>query len=251
MIKNLILFALLYSSSTAAAQIRVAVLDTGIRNAENLPLCGESKDLTGEGLVDLHGHGTNVSYLIKRYAGNADYCIIPIKYYSTEAPGFLNLKRTKQALRLALKYKVDVIVYAGGGPSINLEEKQLITEALDKNIKIVVAAGNNRHNLDKSCNYFPACYDSRIIVAGCAHNGRICSFGNYGKVVDFYEDGLRVTAGGITFSGTSQATAIRAGKLINQLSRGLNGNHKSDHAYGIDPHDLRRENRRRTTPSCH
>lgn len=218
-----ILFAAITVSAAGIARskstLRVAVIDTGVRkdifvDKKKNGICKKGhKDLTGKGLYDTNGHGTNVSGLINRYARGIKYCQVIIKYYQENVPGSLNLLRLKQGLKYAIEQKVDMINISGGGPTPNLEEKLLIKKALDQGIEIVAAAGNDKINLDKDCNYYPACYDRRIHVVGVIPKVK----GNYGEVVDFYEEGFVRIAHGIMLSGSSQATASYTGKLVQKL----------------------------------
>ena len=67
----------------------------------------------------------------------------------------------------------------------------------------------------EGCNYYPACYDSRIIVVGSSNqNGVRLDSSNYSSKVDAYMDGYEVKADGITHSGTSQSTAKMTGILV-------------------------------------
>ena len=102
---------------------------------------------------------------------------------------------------------------SAGGPISDFNERAIIYTMLDNGITIVAAAGNTKINLDKNCNYFPACYDERIHVIGTSNR----YYSNYGKIVDVYLNGTEQTAYGITLSGTSQAAAIYTGKLIKKM----------------------------------
>ena len=121
----------------------------------------------------------------------------------------MSISSFNRALRYILYIKPNVVNISAGGAGSNPEERYLIKKILDAGIFIVSAAGNESTNLDKGCNYFPACYDSRIIVVG---NDAPSS--NYGNVVDFVINGEYQSALGITQSGSSQSTAIFTGKYI-------------------------------------
>jgi subtilisin family serine protease len=229
---------------------KVAVIDTGLDSSlmNKSWICAEGhKDFTGEGLVDNHGHGTHISGLVDQYAKDfiftkamkqgqdlkdidkiqVNYCQIIIKYYDPKAPGD-NLKNTIKAFRWAIDQKVDIINYSGGGTDASAEEKALVQEALNKGIKFVAAAGNERSDIDKH-KYYPAMYDTRIsIVANLVdlHSREIASSSNRGKSINTFELGTDVLSrlpdgrfGRMT--GTSQAAAIHTGKLVRkQLSNG-------------------------------
>jgi len=217
------LIALLFCSRSLGSTIKVAVIDTGIDAASSHDLCtfGHKSFVNNSSpLKDTHGHGTHIAGLISKYAGKGDWCMVAIKY--------------------AIDLKVDYINISGGGFQPNDGEKALIIKALNKGIKVVVAAGNgdDNHvavNLDKDCSYFPACYDKRILVVGnlkdtdsnpdfVTWSGEKLSrapSSNYGSYVKRWEVGTNVEStlpgnrrGRMT--GTSQATAIVTGKLLNK-----------------------------------
>lgn len=250
--KVLIASALLISPLASAKTLTVAVIDTGVDGT--LPhLCkmghrsfltygknSKGKPISGDPLIDMHGHGTHVAGLINQNAGNTDYCIVSIQYYSDANSGRQNLKNMIAALRHAIDIKVDYINISGGGPEPQPDEKALIEEALKNGIKLVLAAGNGDDrsvgiDLSKNCTYFPACYDQRIVVVGNLKKALPTSYvptenqrspsSNYGTRVNRWEVGTDCTSNlpnGKTgqMSGTSQATAVATGKLIKeQLSK--------------------------------
>ncbi len=63
--------------------------------------------------------------------------------------------------------------------------------ALNSNIVIVTAAGNDAVNLDVICNRFPACHDSRQIVVGYNSPNS-----NTGKIVDVITSGYAIDSYG-------------------------------------------------------
>lgn len=225
-------------------KILVAIIDTGIdAGLMNDPsICPSGhKDFTGQGLVDNHGHGTNISGIIDQYAKNyiltrdidqikglskvdIDYCQIIIKYYDPKMAASESLKNSRKAIRWAIDHKVDIINYSAGGDEFDLKEKALIVEALNKGIKVVAAAGNDGRNIDK-VKYYPASYDKRIYIVGnlVSEQGRfIANSSNTGKTVNTWEIGTHIFSRlpGNSFgymSGTSQATAVKSGKLVREL----------------------------------
>jgi len=108
---------------------------------------------------------------------------------------------------------------SGGGTEPSTEEKALVTEALNKGITLVLAAGNERSDL-LSHPYYPAMYDKRAIIVGneSRTHSRVPS-SNWGPTVE-WEIGENVMSylprGQGTMNGTSQATAVRTGKLVRQ-----------------------------------
>lgn len=233
-----ILLTFFWSPKVLSGTLTVAVIDTGIGKHEQ-KLCKQGhKSFLGlfdNPLKDEHGHGSHVAGLINRNAEyQGDYCLVSLKYYSDKATGTENLINMKAAIRYAININVKAINISGGGIQADQEEMELIKEALDKKIKVVVAAGNEKSDLDKNCNYFPACYDPRIIIVGndeVRFNKNSQSFvkrrnpsSNYGYRVSRWEMGTDVassngTGGETLMTGTSQATGIATGKIIKEMLR--------------------------------
>jgi|SRR5581483_151382 len=196
----------------------VAVIDTGISPNTPVKVCphgsfnfiNDTADVT-----DYHGHGTNVSGLIDQSAHDKNYCQMILKYYSDTATGKVNEQRMIRALQAAVNAKADYINISGGGPEPDPTERALVEKALDNGTVIVAAAGNEGVSLDKKCNYYPACYDKRIIVVGnLGLNGHRAPSSNWGKIVKHFIVGENRCALGICSTGTSQATAIVTGRLV-------------------------------------
>lgn len=215
----------------AAAQLKVAVLDTGLSLTDprfSGLLCESGhKDFTGKGITDRHGHGTHIAGLIKRNAGDTDYCLLIVKFYDDTAPGFVQVKRYLAAIRYVIEQHADIVNLSGGGPEFQEDEYLMIRDA--KNVTFVVAAGNDGLDIDSpGAGYFPASYGlSNVKAVGSVNRkGERSVFSNWGKTVQLWELGERVESDGIgqgndleVETGTSQATAIATGKLIYKFRR--------------------------------
>jgi len=198
----------------------VAVIDTGIaapifNNKTKYHICEHwHKDLTGDGIIDTHGHGTNVSGLIDSGAKGSNYCQVIIKYYNPRSHDLDNMYRFVKAIQYAIDIHADYINISGGGVRPSIEEMIVIERALNRGIKIISAAGNERSDLTNKT-YYPAMYDDRITVVGNGLNNVHHSLtSNYGARVNEWRDGENRIGFGITQTGTSQATAIYTGELI-------------------------------------
>jgi hypothetical protein len=195
------------------AQQRIVIIDTGIDkkvfNSNKSIFCKDGhKDFTGHGLNDAHGHGTNVSSLIDKYANYSDYCQIILKIYHN---GYSSVRLIQKSIDYAIKIKADIINISFGGEGYSSVEHRTILRALNNNITIIAAAGNDGKSLNGSYKYYPASYDNRIIVVG-----NMGFKSNYGTIVDKWEYAVNVVGRyGIPLTGTSQATAIYSGRYIN------------------------------------
>ena len=217
----LFFFILLVPYRATSKMIKVAVIDSGFNTeyTSKVKLCSTGHtDFTGEGFKPNSWHGTHVSGLIEIWANKANYCQIILKYYITgQESEKITLKNMVKAINKAIELKVDVINISGGGNNPDLNEYNAIKTALDKGIKVIVAAGNQGRNLHKKCNYFPACYnDGRIIVVGNIDNkGSRAPSSNHGGTIDAYVTGVSIhSINDIIATGTSQSTAIYTGTFI-------------------------------------
>ena len=211
-------------------QIKVAVIDTGLdltdpRFTDHLCKTGHYNFVNGESINDVNGHGTFVAGLIEKYAGNTNYCMVIYKYYNSQSSGIINMNREVQALQLAVKNKVRIVNFSGGGPSFSEQESLLIR--FNPKTTFVVAAGNEGENLDLPGNtFYPASlfYSNEEIVGSIDSNGEKAHTSNYGHMIKNKEIGEKVVSylpndktG--TMSGTSFSTAIFTGKLVDKLSK--------------------------------
>ena len=208
--------------------IRIAVIDTGYSNT----IFNKDVNLCPDGHADMvHGklflktppsdsslakHGTNVAFLIDNQLGQEyknEYCIVIIRYFE-DNKYVDHSEKSNKAIEYAILLGVDFINYSGGGMHEIKTETRLVKKALNKGIVFVAAAGNEGQDLDKF-KYYPAMSDPRVVVVGnIDKKGKRVSSSNYGKVIDMWEMGYRVSAGGVTLTGTSQSTAIATGRLV-------------------------------------
>lgn len=221
MIKWFILL-LLSNAALAKEPLRVVILDTGLDIEDvrfNKLLCKDYQglDFTNEGLEDVEDHGTHVTGIIKKYAKDSNYCLTIIKYYAKGS------KTTRKALIQALTWihwiKPAYVNFSSGGRDWYDEEFKLIKETPET--KFIVAVGNDTTNLDKVCDYYPACYPLKNIyrVGSLNRDGTKARSSNFGSIVNFWQIGEHVLSTVPNdredyMSGTSMATAVQTGKMI-------------------------------------
>lgn len=211
-------------------QIKIAIIDTGlnlndVRFEGKLCKRGHKNFVPDETLDDIEGHGTFVAGLITQYAKRANYCLLIYKFHKESSPGPVNLDRELSALKEAVDNKADIINFSAGGSNFNESEALMIK--YHPEITFVVAAGNEHHDMDIPGNeYYPASlfYPNMEVVGSVDKNGNRSAFSNYSKRIEDKEVGENVTSylpnnevG--TMSGTSMATAIFSGKLIDAVSK--------------------------------
>lgn len=209
LIKNLLFTIILIFTQNVSAKIAIAIVDTGVNDEHNvIPWCEGQKVLHDNSLLL---HGTNIAGLVAKYALGADYCVHNVRWEYKQGDS-LNLERAINALEAAISLKPNVILLAMVGTVRSEREARAIKGFLDKGGIVVAAAGNDSLNLDID-KVYPASYDKRILVIG----NRAPS-SNFGSIVDCIEDGNEVKGLiGPALSGTSQASAIAAGKAVKAL----------------------------------
>jgi len=192
----------------------IAVVDSGINiNSFVLPyLCKDGQyDLTGFGLQDVHGHGSNVAGLIAKHIDKRTHCLTIIKWFHLNAdPSTIKQIITAYTtLLLRIKPKYTNLSLSGSGSSV--EERTTFARLLNAGAYIIVAAGNNAYNLGYSCVAFPACYGFKqkgFRVVTTNH-----PLANKFGPVNAVANGVRQCAMGVCMTGTSQAAANYTGML--------------------------------------
>ena len=241
------------NSNTNKQEIVVAVIDTGfdltntILTEQNLMnrvdvryknMTDNSNNITDN--EDMP-HGTHVGGII--LDGTPDNVkILPIKIEDQD--GCLSLEYVNSAIRYAIDQNVDIINMSLGNEFDNTNNtglqttKQLIEEAIEKNIVVVAAVGNGDEDGNRKSgeNIYPAAFEGVIGVGALKtnlitfannvldvdsyisaqqtqkSNLSYAGYSNYGSVVDFSAPGSYILSLGknedsyLLLSGTSQAT---------------------------------------------
>jgi subtilisin family serine protease len=230
-IKHKIIFLILvFSFNLNADVLKVAVIDTGLSDkAKNLiPLCKNGhKSFVSNTIEETINHGTHISYTIheqvKFLPVKDKYCQLILKVFDKDQK-ISPIEATTLAIEYSIKNKVKIINYSAGGTLFSKQEREAFKKALDLGIIIVVSAGNNgsiliKDSVNETSHYYPAMYDSRIIVVGNLSSKERSISSNYGPLVKHWEVGTNIFGlqmGGVygPMSGTSQAAAVKTGKII-------------------------------------
>ena len=195
---GLVRYKYMLNQRNANQDIKVAVLDTGVRtthevfkNVNN----GDRLDLTdsynyiskNKNISDDNGHGTMVAGIISEGTSN-NVKIVPVKTLDDKGEG--GLLDVLEAMRV-LSNKVDVI-----NLSLGIDENEIDTNSkkyFDEFIKsiynsgvmIVCASGNKgEENV-----YYPASSNYTIAVGATTTDKEIALFSNYGNTLDFTAPG--------------------------------------------------------------
>ncbi len=230
--------------------IIVAVIDTGIDpnhkalsnnlwhsdSLENRFIYGWNFVSNQPNPTDNHGHGTHIAGIIGAIADPVTgisgvvhrVSIMPVKYYSEDNPGALNLSNSIKAIEYAIAHGARIINYSGGGPEFSQDEYLAIKKAETQGILFVAAAGNEHKNTDITENfYYPSAYhlSNMISVAATDIHNNLLDSSNWGKKnVDIAAPGENIFStlpdGHFGYmSGTSQATAFVTGVATLLLSQ--------------------------------
>lgn len=200
---------------------KVAVIDSGLNVDRDIApyICkGGLIDLTGTNTKDPHGHGTNVASIIKEGMNPERQCLISIKYWNESSPGYVNTERFVTAINIAVSKGAKFINLSSDGTEWYDQEYFSLLNAV-KTAKVVIAAGNQGKNLSSSCFVYPACYkiNSKNFYVVANYNKDTKKYhhtSNRGGPVNAWKNGVRVFSGGYTFTGTSQATALKTMELV-------------------------------------
>ncbi|HEX8854063.1 MAG TPA: S8 family peptidase [Thermoleophilaceae bacterium] len=173
---------------------------------------------------DDNGHGTHVAGIIGALGNNANgiagVCwstkIVPVKFMNSKGKG--STSNAIDGIHYAVHAGVKIINCSFGSSAKSSSLEDAVQYAKSNGVLIVVAAGNDSENIDKSPIY-PASYtDGNILtVAASTSSDTLASFSNYGpKGVDVAAPGDSIFStylgGGYkTLSGTSMAAPYVSG----------------------------------------
>lgn len=243
-------------------RVKVAIIDTGVNVTPMLkPFLCSSGHIS---LVDdfplrdsnLSMHGTNIAGLISENLDPKRECLLIIKFYKDGLDTDF-FKKVRTAVDYAVFRDAKFINMSLGGDGASDLEKLAISNAIDKGIRIAVAAGNGIHrpikdkdgffvrldgtrdkvdswhhryyadsvgqDLDKKCFYYPACYKFpveyyRVVGSNTGYQNIL------GGITKYSNYGKKVThwedgtnVGTPKLRGTSQATAINLGKWVREI----------------------------------
>lgn len=205
---------------TKGAGIKVAVLDTGISEHDDLKgAWTEAYNCSADDSYEdkLSGHGTHVAGIVGArdndlgVVGVAPECIvIPIKVLNNTGGG--SYEAVAKGIRKAIEVKADIITMSLGSPTeAPIDLHRAIKEAANAGIIVLAAAGNDAGNVN-----FPARYEEVIAVAAIDDQGNFAHFSSSGPEVDSVAPGVDIysTFLGNSYakmSGTSQACPFVAG----------------------------------------
>lgn len=196
--------------------ITVAVLDTGIDVSrpifkDRLTYADQlnySNSGDADNITDDNGHGTEIASIIARNTGS-NVKILPIKVLNKEGKG--TLAGLYMGIHKAIMSGVDVInISACANVGDNGLIDNILSEAEQSGITVVVAAGNEGKKVEKNT----LASSEHVITVGSVNNAsKVSGFSNTGDSVNIYTLGQgieadRVGDGTSSINGTSASAAI-------------------------------------------
>lgn len=222
----------LWKESNQGEGVKIAVIDSGcdiyhesLKN--NIVAARNFTDEDGKNpniVIDRVGHGTHVIGTIAANGKNNTIMgVAPkAKIYVLKAidrTGLGKLSWVVNAMYYAIEQKVDIISMSLGMSQSSDKLERAVKEAVNKDILVVCAAGNegtvNADNFEYS---YPAAYQEVISVGAVDKKGVPASFSNANLVIDVVAPGVDILS---TYpdnkfailSGTSMATPHVSGSL--------------------------------------
>ena len=220
----------IWPEAQKGAGVRIAVIDSGCDiNHESLKnnIAGV-RNFTDEDkknpniVVDRVGHGTHVIGTICANGSNVTGVAPDAQIYVLKAinrTGTGKLSWVVNAIKYAIELKVDIISMSLGISENSAKLEKAIKEAVNNNIAVVCAAGNEGDGNSDSFEYsYPAAYIDVISVGAVDKKGVPAKFTNSNTTIDLVAPGVDILSTYpnnqfAVLSGTSMATPHVTGSL--------------------------------------
>ena len=220
----------IWAESKKGAGVKIAVIDSGCDiNHESLKnnIIGV-RNFTDEDkknpniVIDRVGHGTHVTGIICANGNNMTGVAPNAKIYVLKAinrTGTGKLSWVINAIKYAIEKRVDIISMSLGLSENSPKLENIIKEAVNNNIAVVCAAGNEGDGNADSFEYsYPAAYIDVISVGAVDKKGVPAKFSNTNACIDLVAPGVDIISTYpnnkfASLSGTSMATPYVSGSL--------------------------------------
>ncbi|EWG10090.1 S8 family peptidase [Cytobacillus firmus] len=219
-------------SETKGKGIKIAVLDTGcdISHPDLKDRVTGGRNFTDDdnsdpnSFKDYNGHGTHVAGTIAAYENNAGVIgvapeaeLLIVKVLNKDGSG--QYEWIIKGIHYAIEQNADIISMSLGGPADVPELHDAIKAAVNKNILVVCAAGNEGDGDDSTDEFaYPGCYNEVISVGAINLERDSSDFTNSHNEIDLVAPGEGILSTFLngkyaTLSGTSMAAPHVSGAL--------------------------------------
>ena len=229
-------------SETKGKGITVAILDTGCDtdhpDLKDRIVGGRNFTDDDNGNPEIYedyvGHGTHVAGTIAASKNNVgvtgvapEASLLIVKVLNKEGKGQYDW--IINGINFAIENKVDIISMSLGGPTDHPELYEAIKTAVNNNILVVCAAGNEGDGSGSTDEFaYPGCYNEVISVGAIDFNRRSSEFSNSNTEIDLVTPGEKILSTYLDgkyakLSGTSKAAPHASGALA--LIKNLSNNY--------------------------
>lgn len=217
---------------TKGKGIKVAILDTGcdMTHPDLKERIVGGRNFTGDDggnpdvYNDYNGHGTHVAGTIAAIQSNTGVVgvapeanLLIVKVLDKNGSG--QYEWIINGIHYAIEQKADIISMSLGGPEDVPELREAIQKAIDNNILVICAAGNEGDGDDSTDEFaYPGSYNEVISVGAIDLERRSSNFSNSNNEVDLVAPGEKILSTYLngtyaTLSGTSMATPHVSGAM--------------------------------------
>ncbi|WP_343339247.1 Major intracellular serine protease [Terrisporobacter petrolearius] len=222
----------MWSKGITGKNVKIAVIDSGCdtthKDLQNRIIGGRNFTTEDNGNInkyeDYNGHGTHVCGTIAASNNNKgvtgvapDAKLLILKALDKNGSG--SMKSIIDAINFAISEKVDIISMSLGTSKDIPQLHQVIKKAVDSDILVVCAAGNEGDGSGNTDEFsYPAGYNEVISVGAVDFSKSAARFSDSNKEVDLVAPGVNIVSTFLngkyeTLSGTSMATPHVTGSL--------------------------------------
>src|SRR3989338_1676337 len=213
-----------WDQTTGSKSIIAAVLDSGIEQThedlkDNITV---AKDFTGCGMTDSVGHGTHTAGTVGAVGNNGKGVTginwtVGIMALKVGCSGKdISLATVTSAINYAVDNGARVMNMSFGGSGSSQAMADAIKNAVNKNVVVVVAAGNSSGNNADSL--YPASDPNVITVSATGPQDELARYSSYGTSVDISAPGGNPVSGSSSCTDTTCIASTWPGGRYNLLT---------------------------------
>jgi len=190
------------------AEVKIAVLDTGINALSQLNVTGGASFVPGTDFTDDHGHGTYIASII---TGKAPKLESGTKLYSLKVldkQGRGTYSQIIEAVEWAIDNQMNIVYMSFGGPIYSQPMSEIMNTAYERGLLLIAPAGDEGRNTLQ----FPAKFNTVLAVGAVDLNREQLPASHTGNELDLVAQGTQIKGygkdGEITIiEGTATAAA--------------------------------------------